>query len=84
MKPCNFKESNKILQKPTDMIDEECQSLPIFTDKNICVSKWKMNWPERLHCLFSGFVWVFVRSKNTQPPIVVMAYKSAFETINHE
>ena len=83
MKPCSFKESNKILQKPMDMTDKECQSLPIFSNEDLCVSKRKMNWPERLHCLFSGFVWVFVRSKNTQPAIAVMAYKSAFE-INHE
>lgn len=79
MDPCNFAQANKELQRPSGMSDEECGLLPVFTDKKMCVSKWRMNWPERLHCLFSGYVWVFVQSGPTQPPIAIMAYKSAFE-----
>lgn len=82
MKASNFSQANQVLQKPSNMTDEECGPLPVFTDKKFCISKWKMNWIERLHCLFKGYVWVFVQSGSTQPPIKVMAYKSAFENDN--
>ena len=49
MKPINFKEVNKNLIKPSNMTDKECESLPIFNDGKECISKWSMNWKERLH-----------------------------------
>ncbi len=79
MKPIKFKESNKVLSKPNDMTDRECKSLPIFNDGKVCISKWTMNWKERLHCLFKGFIWIRVRSGKTQPPIGINAKNTVFE-----
>ena len=78
MKPCDFEEANKDLQKPASMTDEECGPLPIFSDGIQCISKWEMSWKERFHCLFRGYIWTFVYSGQTQPPIAIEAYKSAF------
>ena len=75
-----FNEANKDLLRPSNMTDEECKTLPVFTDGHTCISKWKMSWLERLHCLFRGYVWVYVRSGATQPPICITAEKTAFET----
>jgi len=79
MKPVNFKEANKRLFKPSNMTDEECKPLLVFSDGKECISKWTMNWKERLHCLFKGFVWVRIVSGKTQPPIVIQAEKTVFK-----
>jgi len=80
MKPINFKESNKELQKPSNMTDEECSSLNIYNGDGRCISKWKMSWKERFHCLFKGFVWLDVYSGKTQPPVGVTAKNTMFNT----
>jgi hypothetical protein len=69
MKPINFSQSNKNLLKPEGMTDEECGSLPIYTDGGQCISLWQMTWKERLSALLFGKVWVYVLSGHTQPPI---------------
>ena len=38
MNPINFKEATKILRKPENMTDEECGTLPIYTDGIKCES----------------------------------------------
>ena len=78
MTPITFKEQTKDLQKPSSISDEECRSLPVFCDGKLCISKWKMSFKERLHCLLRGYVWVSVHSGNSQPPIAINAYKSIF------
>jgi len=79
MEPINFDEMNHKLLKPDNMTDEECSSLPIYTNGEVCVSKWKMTFKERLHCLFRGFVWVSVLSGVSQPPISIAPQKTVFE-----
>ena len=74
----DFEESTKELQKPKSMTDEECGILPVWSDNRECISKWKMDWKERLHCLFRGYVWVRVLSGHTQPPIDVCAERTVF------
>ena len=78
MEPIKFKESNKNLLKPSGMTDEECGSLPVFSDGEQCISQWRMTWKERLHCLFRGFVWLQVLSGHTQPPVMLSAEKTVF------
>lgn len=78
MKPIKFEEQTKELQKPSSMTDDECGSLPVFCDGNECVSKWKMSFAERLHCLFRGFIWVRIFSGNTQPPILIEPRETVF------
>ena len=80
MIPMSFKEANRELKKPDSMTDEECGSLCVFSDGEQCVSKWKMSWKERLFCLFFGYVWVYILSGKTQPPIFVDAKRTAFRT----
>lgn len=69
MKPTNFKQSNKILQKPENMTDEECSPLPVFTDEKVCISCWEAGIWERIKFLFCGRIWVWIFSGKTQPPV---------------
>ena len=69
MKPIGFNEQTKVLSKPIGMSDEECGSLAIFNDGEICVSCWKGGWRERIKFLFTGMVWLQVWSGVTQPPV---------------
>jgi len=78
MKPIAFKESNKNLSAPSDMTEKECGTLPIFTDGTTCVSKWQLNFKDRIHCLLYGYLWIRVHSGQTQPPIGINAKKTIF------
>lgn len=78
MEPIQFPQANKNLLKPENMTDEECSSLPVFTDGQQCISLWKMTWIERLNVLLFGKLWVFVISGYTQPPIGFMVNKDIF------
>ena len=69
MTPINFKESNVLLGRPPGMTEEECSGLHIFTNQEVCISRWKLNWKERLQILFVGEVWLGVMSGKTQPPV---------------
>lgn len=78
MEPVKFKESTRELQRPADMSANECKPLPIFTNGEVCISKWKMSWRERLRCLASGHLWLSVRSGSTQPPVALYAKRTIF------
>lgn len=71
MKPIDFPQSTKVLQKPSNMLNSECQPLPIWSDGKECVSCWKPTVKERLKILFTGVVWLSVLSGNTQPPVYI-------------
>jgi len=82
MEPANFKQANKNLLKPEGMTDEECGSLPVFSDgRGKCISLWKMTWRERLSALVFGKVWLWVISGQTQPPVALMAAREIFEEV---
>ena len=78
MKPKNFKEATKVLQKPEDMTNEECSSLSVWNDGKQCISCWKPSIKERLSILLFGNVWLSVRSGNTQPPVWIDGSKTVF------
>ena len=80
MNPVKFDEANKNLLKPSGMTDEECQSLWVFTDGSICVSRWQLSWRDRLRILFYGHVWLTVHSGQTQPPVRLDSTKTVFQT----
>lgn len=69
MHPVRFAEANKNLLKPSSMTDEECASLWVFSDGSVCVSRWQLNWRDRLRALWYGHVWLSVYSGTTQPPV---------------
>ncbi|RSK50099.1 hypothetical protein [Hymenobacter rigui] len=81
--PINFPEANAVLQKPANMTDEECCSLPILrTDDGQCISQWQLG-PEELisinqtHCVTIGLL-----SGHTQPPMWVQGSAPALEQTN--
>lgn len=71
MKPIDFPQSTKVLQKPSTMSDNECSSLHAWNDGKQCVSCWKPTFKERINILFGGKVWLGVLSGKTQPPVFV-------------
>ena len=71
MKPINFPQATKVLQRPSTMAESECQSLHVWNDGKQCVSCWKPSIKERLNILFGGKVWLGVLSGKTQPPVFV-------------
>ena len=71
MKPIDFPQSTKVLQKPSTMSDNECSSLHVWNDGKQCVSCWKPTFKERMNILFGGKVWLGVFSGKTQPPVFV-------------
>lgn len=71
MKPIDFPQSTKVLQKPSTMSDNECSSLHVWNDGKQCVSCWKPTFKERINILFGGKVWLGVLSGKTQPPVFV-------------
>jgi len=84
MEPRPFEQSNKTLNAPAGMTEEECGSLPVFSDGNQCISLWQMTWRERFSALFFGKIWLFVWSGQTQPPVSLMAAKTIFTEVKQE
>jgi hypothetical protein len=58
------------------MTEDECGTLPVATDGQVCLSLWKAGWRERLSILFFGRVWLWVYSGKTQPPVALAGQKS--------
>ena len=79
MKPIEFKESNITLNKPSNMTDKECSSLPVYTDGEQCISCWKPTWKEWWAILIYKKVWLSVFSGTTQSPVWLLGSKTAFE-----
>ena len=78
MKPIDFEQSTKVLQKPGTLSDSQCSALPVWCDGKQCVSCWKPSIKERINILFGGNVWLGVMSGKTQPPVFV-AGETVFE-----
>lgn len=79
MKPIKFKEANKNLLKPSNMTDEECNSLWVYTNDQECISCWKMAFKQRIKALLFGKVWLSVYSGQTQPPVWLDCDKTVFK-----
>lgn len=71
MKPINFQQSTKVLQRPSEMTEKECLPLPVWNDGKQCISCWKPTLVERLKILLTGKVWLGVLSGTTQPPVFI-------------
>ena len=80
MKPVSFKEQTKVLQRPASMTDEECGSLPVFSDgEQFCVSRWKLSLLDKIRIIFFGKIWLGIISGETQPPVWLDCRRSIFE-----
>ena len=78
MKPMKFKQANKDLLKPRNMTDDECGTLPVYSDGFQCISCWKPSFRERLSILIFGKAWLYVLSGETQPPVSIEGIKTIF------
>lgn len=69
--PIGFPQANCILARPPDMAEEECASLEVFRNGEVCVSKWQLT-DEELEALRKngGKVFVLVWGA-TQPPVAI-------------
>lgn len=68
MDPIKFKEQNITYTKPETMTDEECGSLPAYTDGWNNISCFRLSLRERLKVLFKGVIWLNVLGSG-QPPV---------------
>lgn len=71
MKAVNFENSNKILGRPAGTTEKECGPLHIYCDNKYCLSRWRGSWLDRLRFLFTGDMWLWVWSGQTQPPVML-------------
>ena len=71
MKPIDFKQSTKVLQRSSEITDDGCASLHVWSDGTLCVSCWKPSLSERISLVFGGKVWLGVASGGTQPPVFI-------------
>lgn len=78
MKPIDFPQANKNLLKPEGWTDEQCGSLPVFTDGTQCISCWQPTWKERVAILLFGKMWLYVWSGQTQPPVALDGSRTVF------
>lgn len=82
MEPVKFPEATKNLLKPNDMTDDECRSLWVFNDGEVCVSRWRLSFVDRLRILLYGHIWLTVHSGQTQPPVRLDSTKTVFSTVD--
>jgi hypothetical protein len=68
MLPVDFKYRNLVLGKPSNMTDEECMALPVWTDGKKYVSKWKLNKEELEEIQREGAIYFEVHGQS-HPPI---------------
>lgn len=71
MRPVDFPERNKVLQKPKGVTDEECFDLEIYTNGHVCVSVWDLNKEELELIQKTGKVYLQIWSGQTQPPVLL-------------
>lgn len=79
MRPKDFKQSTKVLQRPSTMPKSSCQSLPVWCDGEQCVSCWRASFMERVRILLTGNVWLGVLSGKSQPPVYVSGESVFYE-----
>lgn len=79
MKPIDFKQSTKVLQRSSEVTDDGCASLHVWSDGIQCVSCWKPSLSERISLVFWGKVWLGVASGSTHPP-VFLSGKNVFKS----
>lgn len=81
MLPASFKLSNRLLGAPLGHVPEESSvgeimALPIWTDGEQSISRWRPTLRERVSILLFGNVWVTVWFGGNQPPIAVTGVRT--------
>lgn len=81
MQPIAFPTQTIELQPNPNQLEIDGQkvgALPIFTDGDQCVSKWRLTFGERLKVFWYGHIWLGIHSGRTQPPVWLSADKEKF------
>ena len=78
-KPIYFKQATKNLSKPKSMKEDECGSLWVYNDGEICISCWKVPFIKRIKLLIFGKVWLGIVSGQSQPPCWIEIEKTPFK-----
>lgn len=82
MKPIEFSEQTKVLKKPFSMTDDECGTLPVWTNGRDCVSCWRPTLMERLSIAIFGKIWLTITTgSETQPPVGLDAGRTHFTVV---
>lgn len=79
--PVDFKEANSYLNPPKEA--DGCyniEPLAVYTDGEVCVSRWRLTLRQRLKVLFTGHIWLEILSGHTQPPVALDCSKTVFLT----
>lgn len=67
--PIKWKGANKILVAPQDTTKEQVQDLHVFSNGNVCVSKWKLSEEAIKEIIDTGCIFLSVYSGSSQPPV---------------
>lgn len=72
MVPCDFDESNLVIDKPESMSRDECEPLNVYFGPNteghpVIISCWKMTIEEKEEFLKTGRIWVYHWGLSLQP-----------------
>lgn len=77
--PVYFPEANRGLNPPKEANGRyHIKSLPVYTDGEVCVSRWRLTLRQRLKVLFTGHIWLEIISGHTQPPVSLDCSKTVF------
>lgn len=79
--PTTFPQVNVTLSRPADMTPEECDSLPIFTDGKVCISRWEPTVDDLERLVRGAPVWLWVWSGATQPAVCVSTESPFVEAV---
>lgn len=87
MVPCDFAESNLVLDKPPSMTRDECTPLSVLytktaDDKPVVISCWKLTRDELDEIIRTGRVWLTVYGSGMPP--VALGTDKPFETVPEE
>lgn len=79
MLPVDFEYRMLVLGKPKSMTDEECMSLPVWSDGNRYISKWRLNKEELEMIQQTGEIYLEITSA-AHPPVCVMVESPFYGT----
>ena len=79
MKAISFRAANDLIHRNPNAIYsdsiKEIQPIPIYTNGEVCISKWKLSFMDKIRVLISGYVWVATLDDGRQPPIELSTCK---------